>query len=240
VLWKTGPRALLRVRWPLQVLRAALFVATLTVFVYGVRRLPLTTTYTLFFIAPLVITTLSALVLREKVGPHRWAVIAIGFAGVLVALRPTGEGTFTLAGLAILAAACGYSASAILARELGRTDTTESMLFWTMTLMAPAAVALAWPRWVAIAPPEWPVIAGIGIVGAAGQYALTEAFARGEASVVAPFEYTALAWGVTFDLTIWKVLPDAMTWLGAAIIVAAGVYLMRRERLQPMETEVQP
>lgn len=240
VLWRVGPRALLRVRWPLQALRAALFVVTLTAFVYGIRGLPLTTAYTLFFIAPLLITTLSALLLRDTVDTHRWIAIAVGFAGVLVALRPTGEGALTLAGLAILGAAVGYSLSAITARVLGRTDSTESMLFWTMTLMAPVAVALAAAQWVAIAPAHLPLIAGVGVVGAAGQYALTDAFARGEPSIVAPFEYTALVWGVGFDLTVWGVLPDAITWCGAAIIVAAGVFLMRRERAASLAPQLQP
>jgi drug/metabolite transporter (DMT)-like permease len=246
VPWKIGVRSLLRVRWPLHVLRGTLFVVTLTSFVFGIRQLPLTTAYTLFFIAPLVITILSAVVLRERVDAYRWGVIAVGFVGVLVALRPTGEGAFTLAGLAVLGAAVGYSLSAITARVLGRTDSSESMLFWTMTLMAPVAAALAAPQWVAIQSGHWLLIAGVGLVGAAGQYALTEAFARGESSVVAPFEYTALAWGVMFDLTIWHVLPDAMTWLGAAIIVAAGIYLMRREhagrasRAASLAAEVQP
>ena len=230
VLWKVGPRALLRVRWPLQALRAALFVVTLSVFVTGIRALPLTTAYTLFFIAPLVITTLSAFVLKEKVDRHRWIAIGAGFAGVLVALRPTGEGTLTLAGLAVIGAAFGYAVSAITARVLGRTDSTESMLFWTMTLMAPVATLLAAANWTPLVPGDALLIAGVGLVGAGGQYALTDAFARGESSVVAPFEYTALAWGVGFDVAVWGVLPDAMTWLGAAIIVCAGVYLMRRER----------
>ena len=70
----------------------------------------------------------------------------------------------------------------------------------------------------------------MGIVGALGQYALTEAFARGEPSVIAPFEYTALAWRLGFDVALWGVLPDGITWIGAAIIVCSGIYLMRRER----------
>lgn len=239
-LWSTGPRRLLRVRWSLQLMRGALFVVTLTTFVLGIRHLPLTTAYTIFFVSPLIITLLSTVVLRERVGPHRWAVIAIGFAGVLVALRPTGEGTLTWAGLAILAAALGYSLSAITARVLGRTDSTQSMVFWTMTFMAPAATALAWPQWVAIEAGHAWLIVGLGVFGAFGQYALTEAFARGEASVIAPLEYSALAWGLGFDLALWGVLPDRYTWLGAAIIVASGVYLMRRERQVPGEPELQP
>jgi drug/metabolite transporter (DMT)-like permease len=238
--WTVGTRALLRVRWSLHLFRGVVGVATLTAFVVGISRLPLTTAYTLFFVSPLIITALSGAILREKIGFQRWAVILAGFAGVLVALRPTGEGTFTWGGLAILAAAVGYAVSVITVRVLGRTDSTQSMVFWVLTMMTPAAVAFAAPHWVPIAPQHWLLIAAVGIVGAFGQYAITEAFARGEASVIAPFEYIALAWGLGFDLALWGVLPDSMTWIGAAIIVASGAYLMRRERDLHPEAQVQP
>lgn len=230
VLARTKGRGLLRMHWPLQLTRCALFVATLTIFVSGIRNLPLTTAYTIFFIAPLLITLMSAFILGDRVGAHRWIAIVAGFLGVLVALRPSGEGALSWSGLAVLAAAAGYAASAIASRVQGRTDSTESMLFWNVVLSTPFAVALAAGQWVAVDPSHAWLIAGVGLVGAAGQYALTEAFARGESSVIAPIEYTALVWGVGFDLLVWGVLPDVLTWVGAAIIVAAGIYLLRLER----------
>jgi drug/metabolite transporter (DMT)-like permease len=75
------------------------------------------------------------------------------------------------------------------------------------------------------------LVAGIGVAGALGQYAITEAFRLGEASHIAPLEYTALVWGVGLDLALWGVLPDGATWLGAGIIIASGLYLLRRERV---------
>jgi len=98
-------------------------------------------------------------------------------------------------------------------------------------MIAVGAGALAWPEWVAIRREDFWLIAAIGVAGALGQYAITEAFRMGEASAIAPLEYTALVWGVLFDLTFWGVLPDAITWLGAAIIVASGLYLIRREQV---------
>ena len=240
VLWSVGGRALLKVRWQLHLARGIVGIATLTSFVYGLRFLPLTTAYTLFFIAPLVITAMSAMFLGEKVGAHRWGAIAVGFAGVLVALRPTGEGALTWAGLAILVAATGYATSAVMVRVIGRTDSTQSMLFWSVIAMTLGAAVLALPGWIAIHRGDWLLIAGVGVIGALGQWALTEAFTRGEASVVAPFEYSALAWGVGFDVAVWGVLPDSVTWLGAAIIVCAGFYLMRRERGAHPEQQLQP
>ena len=75
------------------------------------------------------------------------------------------------------------------------------------------------------------IIAGVGVAGSLAQYALTEAFRRGEASLIAPLEYTALVWGVCLDLALWGVLPDGVTWIGAGIIVASGLYLLRREKV---------
>lgn len=223
-------RSLLRVRWPLHLLRGALGVMMMAAFVYGVRRLPLSTTYALFFVAPLLITALSVPVLGERVGPRRWTAIAIGLFGVLVVLRPTGEGLASLAGLAVLLAAFGYAVSAITVRVLARTDSNAAMVVWLLALLALGALALAWPTWVPLRAEHVWLIAGVGLAGALGQYAITEAFRVGEASMVAPLEYTALLWGVGLDLTLWGVLPDAITWLGAAIIVASGLYLLQRER----------
>ena len=227
----TGLKPLLRVRWSLHLLRGVLGVAMMFGFVYALRTLPLSTAYSIFFVAPLLITVLSVPFLGEYVGPRRWIAIAIGLIGVLVVLRPTGDGVLTLAGLAVLLAALGYAASAITVRVLARTDSTQAMVVWLMTMMALGAGALAWPDWVPLRGEHAWLIAGLGLAGALGQYAITEAFRLGQASMLAPLEYTALLWGVLLDLTIWGVLPDTITWIGAAIIVASGLYLLRRERV---------
>lgn len=227
----TGVRPLLRVRWPLHLLRGVLGIAMMAGFVYALRTLPLSTAYSIFFVAPLLITALSVPFLREHVGPRRWTAIGIGLLGVLVVLRPTGEGVLTIAGLAVLLAALGYSVSAITVRILARTDSTQAMVVWLMAMMALGAGALAWPGWVPLRGEDLWIILGVGVGGALGQYTITEAFRLGEASLIAPLEYTALVWGVGLDLALWGVLPDAITWLGAAIIIASGLYLLRRERV---------
>ena len=228
----TGLRSLLRVRWSLHLLRGALGILMMAAFVYALRTLPLATAYSIFFVAPLMITALSVPFLREHVGPRRWTAIFVGFAGVLVVLRPGGEGVLTLAGFAVVAAALGYAVSAITVRVLARTDTTQAMVVWLMALMALGAGVLAWPQWVPIRGEHAWLILGLGIAGALGQYLITEAFRLGEASLLAPLEYTALLWGLAWDVTLWGVLPDGITWLGAAIIIASGLYLLRRERLK--------
>ncbi len=230
-LASAGAGALLRVRWPLHLVRGVLGIVMMASFVYALKRLPLSTAYSIFFVAPLLITALSVPILGEHVGPRRWAAIAVGLLGVLVVLRPTGEGVLTLAGLAVLVAAFGYAVSAILVRVLARTDSTQATTFWLLALMALGAGLLAWPGWVPLRGEHAAIIAGIGIAGALGQYTITEAFRSGEASLVAPLEYSALVWGVLLDLSLWGVLPDGLTWLGAAIIVGSGLYLIRRERV---------
>jgi len=223
-------RSLLRVRWSLHLLRAVLGIGMMASFVFALRSLPLSTAYSIFFVAPLLITALSVPFLGEHVGPRRWIAIAIGLVGVLVVLRPTGEGVLSIAGLAVLLAALGYAVSAITVRVLARTDSTQAMVVWLMALMALGAGLLAWPDWVPLRLEHAWVMAGIGVGGALGQFAITEAFRLGEASLIAPLEYTALVWGVALDLALWGVLPDGITWLGAGIIVASGLYLLHRER----------
>lgn len=243
VLASLGPRralpALLRVRWPLHALRGVLGITMMAAFVYALRTLPLSTAYTIFFVAPLLITALSVPFLGERVGPRRWTAILVGFVGVLVVLRPTGDGIVSLAGLAVLMAAFGYAVSAITVRVLSRTDSKQSIVVWMLTSLALGAGALALPDWVTVRSDDIALIFGVGIAGALGQYAITEAFRTGEASLIAPLEYSALLWGVLLDFSLWGVLPDGMTWVGAAIIVFSGLYLLRRERLHA-EVEAPP
>jgi drug/metabolite transporter (DMT)-like permease len=117
-------------------------------------------------------------------------------------------------------------------RLLARTDTTASMVFWFSVLLSVGAGLLAIPDWVPLAADHWPLLLGIGITGALGQHLITEAFRHAPAAVVAPFEYTALLWGVTLDLVIWHVLPGAVTLAGGTIVIGAGLYLLARERRQ--------
>jgi len=236
VVWlalRGGLRQVVRVRWVLQIARGLMSVLMLACFVYAVRVLPLADAYSIFFVSPLLITALSVPILGEHVDARRWAAIAVGLLGVLVVLRPTGAGALTLAGVAALTAAACYSTSAITMRVLGRTDTTGSMMFWFTALVAVGAGGLAAPTWVDVRAEHWPVLAIVALTGALGQYAVTEAFRRGEASVVAPFEYTAIGMGVTLDWVLWSTRPQPRMLAGAAIVIAAGLYLIHRERTRP-------
>jgi len=222
---------LMPVNLRLHLLRGALSVVMLASFVYAVRESSLATTYSIFMCAPLLVAALSAPLLGERVSQTQWVAIAVGFAGVLLMIAPRGEARWiSLGALAAVVAMAGYSLAVVTLRLLARTDTTESMVFWFTALLALGAGVLAIPGWVPLRAEHWGLLVGIGVTGALGQHFITEAFRRAPAAVVAPFEYTALLWGVGLDLVIWQVLPGAATIVGAAVIVAAGLYLMARER----------
>lgn len=226
-----GFRGILDVRWGLHLLRGVLNIAILVLFTLGVRRLPLAEAYSIFFVAPALITALSGIVLKERVDASRWIAIALGLVGVLVVLRPTGGGLMTLGGLAVLLCAGCYAVGAMLLRILGRTDSGDSLVLWASVLMAVGGGALAAPGWVPVRLEHAGILALIAASGFIGNVAITEAFRESEASAVAPFEYTALAWGVAIDWFLWRVLPDRFTLLGAAIIIGSGLYIVRRERV---------
>ncbi len=227
---KVGYGDIFKIRWPLHILRAVLGIAMLSFFAFGIRKLSLAEAYSIFFIAPAIITALSVWFLKEKVNLARWIAIGVGLCGVLVVLRPSGAGFLTIGGLAVLGAAAMYAISAITVGILARSDRSEYMVFWLMVMMSFGATAIAAPGWVAMSMHDAPLLLGLALTGFVGQLAITEAFAKGDASSVAPFEYTALAWAVGLDWLLWQTLPDGWTMLGAAIIIGSGMYLIRHEK----------
>ncbi|HET6396605.1 MAG TPA: DMT family transporter [Pseudoxanthomonas sp.] len=230
VLATAGARSIVPVRWGLHLLRGALGMAMIGCFVYALRRMPLSTAYTIYFVAPLLVAALSVPLLGERVGPRRWTAIGIGLLGVVVVLRPGADGIVSFPGLMVLLAATAYAVAAVTVSLLTRTDTPQSMVVWFLLIMAVGAGVAAIPGWVPLRWDHAALILGMGLAGALGQVALTQAFLRGEASLVAPLEYTGLVWVIGWDWLLWRALPDAATWTGAAIIVASGLYLLRRER----------
>jgi drug/metabolite transporter (DMT)-like permease len=203
----------------------------LSLFAFGLRHLPMAEAYSISFVAPILITALSVPVLGERVDRARWLAVFVGLAGVLVVLRPTGEGMLSVGGLAILGAAFCYSVSAIVVRLANKSDSNESLVFWLMTFVAIGAGSMAAPQWTPVRMQDAWILSGVAVAGFVGQLAITKAFRHGQASVIAPFEYTALAWALALDWLLWRATPDRYTMIGAAIIIASGVYLVRRERV---------
>jgi drug/metabolite transporter (DMT)-like permease len=201
ILLRGRVRTLLHVHWPLHLLRGVLGVAMLAGFVYGVARMPLSTAYAIVFVSPLLVTALAVPLLRERVGPGRWMAVFIGLLGVLVVLRPGMDGVASAPGLVLV----------------------------LVLVLAAFCYAIAAFDWQPVQARHLWVLAVIGVTGAMGQVALTHTFRLGEASQVAPLECVGLVWAVMLDLAIWRALPDGVTWLGAAIIMASGLYIIRSE-----------
>jgi drug/metabolite transporter (DMT)-like permease len=231
-------RDLMPRRWGLHVMRGFISVGTLWTFVYAVGQLSLADAYTIFMSAPLLITALSVPMLGEHVGWHRWAAVIVGLIGVVVVLRPSGNVVVTLGGLAALAAALGYALSVLTIRVLSRTDTAPATVVWALAIMTVISGAFAARGWIAIRAEHWPWIIALGITGSLGQYLITEAFRRAPPPVIAPLEYSALAWGMVFDWVLWMTSPSSRMLVGAAIIVGSGWYVIHREAVTSRTSEV--
>lgn len=234
--WFGHWRDLVPRRWSLHLLRGALSVVTLWLFVYAVGQLSLADTYTLFMSAPLLITVLSVPMLGERVGWRRWLAVAAGMLGVIIVLKPSGVGLVTVGGLCALAAAAGYALSVITIRILSRTDTSAATVLWSLLLTSVLSGLIAAFDWTPLDRSHWPLLIALGATGALGQYCITEAFRSGSAPVLAPLEYTALAWGMLFDWLLWATLPSVRMLLGALVIIGSGLYVIHRERITSRAT----
>ncbi len=218
-----------RLRWRLHLLRTALNMTMLVLFVHGLKTLGLAETYTLTFIAPLLMVLIAVPLLGERVQPRHWIAIGLGFAGVVIALRPEQDAFLSTGALAILAAAACYALSNMLGRLISRTEPSAALVFWTTAGMALGGSLAAAPHWVPVQADHAWALAGLALSGFLGQMAIAEAFRHGQAAAIAPFEYSALAWGLVLDWVFWRAAPDAWTLGGGALIVASGLWLARSE-----------
>jgi drug/metabolite transporter (DMT)-like permease len=215
-------------RWELHLLRGALAVLMMVGFTYAIRGASLSNVYTLYMVAPLLVTALSVLFLKEHVTAGVWVAVTVGLLGALCVLRPSTHGLPLAAALAALGSAACYALSYVLTRLMASTETSESMVFWFLALLAIGCGAMAVPGWRGIVASDWALIAGMGLAGAVGQYFVTRAFMLAPASVIAPFDYTALLWGAMFDWLIWSARAPLATVVGAVLIVGSGLYVMLR------------
>jgi drug/metabolite transporter (DMT)-like permease len=233
-------RELKPTRFGMHLLRGALMVGVLGGFIYAVRVLSLANAYSIFLSAPLIVTALSVPLLGDRVGWRHWLAIITGLIGVITMLRPSASGLSTVGALAALGSATAYALSAIALRVITRTDTTSSVVFWTIGLMTLFTSLIAAPQWLPLHSEHWKWLAALGVFGAIGQHLLTEAFRSAPPSIVAPFEYTALLWGIAIDWTVWGVLPGTRVYFGGGIVIASGLYLIWRERVALRATGENP
>jgi drug/metabolite transporter (DMT)-like permease len=233
-------RDLLPRRWSWHIGRGVLQVALLYTFVYALGRLSLGDTYAIFLSAPLMVTALAVPLFKEHVGWRRWIAIGVGMCGVIVMLRPSGSNLVTLGALAALASAAMYAATVLTVRMMTRTETTEAITLWPMVMLSVLGGIYVAPSWVPIRAEHWGWLAATGLFGAIGQRLITEAFRLAPASVVTPFEYTALIYGVIIDWVLWQTAPSTRMSLGGSLVIASGLFLIWRERQRHVATRNLP
>ena len=196
-------------------------------FFYAFARLPLADVMVISQAVPLFATLLAVVFLREQVGWRRWSAILVGFAGVVIALDPSG--TVGLASLATVFATLCWASTILLMRSLGATENPYTIVFYYMA--AGTVIAALFMPWVWVHTPmaTMKLFVVAGVLGALGQYLMTFALKVAEASVVSPFNYTSIIWGIAFDVIIWSLWPSWPTVIGAVVISAAGLYIFHRE-----------
>jgi len=200
-------------------------------FFSALAYIPLTDSHVVSYASTFMITIASALLLREHVGPHRWAAVTIGYAGVLIAIGPTGGGQL-LGYTLVLIASAAYAGLSISGKWLSKTETAASLVMHYN--LGVGVIAMLWLPWVWLTPSlsEWAPIVAFAVLAVFGQYFMTRAYALVEASMLAPFEYTSLLWVVMLDIIIWQSLPAANTLIGSAVIILSSLYVLHRERLR--------
>ncbi len=208
--------------------RGLLGVAAMFLFFYSFSRLPLTVTSSIAFAAPLIMTALAGPFLGESVGARRWAAVMIGFVGVLIVMKP-GPQLFDPAALAAIAGAACSAVTATLVRSLTRTEHSSTIVFYFTLSGTMAGLVLLPFVWVTPTFVDFCLLVGVGILGGLAQMAMTTSLRRAPVAVTAPFEYTKLLWASGFDLVLWATLPGWNTILGGGLIMATGLYILRRE-----------
>lgn len=218
-------------RLGLHLLRCALNGASLLLFYMALRRLELATLFAIGFVGPLLMTALSVPILGERVGPHRWAAIAIGFLGALVIVNP-GAGGFEPAALIAMAGTALWATSMVLVRKMSATESDAALLAYiNVSLLLLGAVGAPFV-WSEVTLAQTGFIAMLAVTLVAGQWLMLRAFRLAPIGVVAPFQYTGIVWATLIGWAFWNEFPAPNVWVGAAILIASGLYVMWRERIR--------
>lgn len=227
---RSGGLSSMRIRNPQgQALRAVCVIVSAFMFVNGLRNLALADAIAVAFTGPLFLTAMAPLVLGERVGWRRWVAVLMGFAGVVVMLRPGGD-VLQWAIVFPLGAAVFGSMRDLITRKIAETETTVAVLAVTTTVVLLAGLSTAlFTDWVAPRTSDLATFAASGALLAVAHTLMIEAFRRGEATLVAPFKYSSLLWATVFGYLLFDALPSLWTIAGAIIICLAGLYVFHRE-----------
>jgi len=191
------------------------------------------------FAAPLFTTLLSIVILKEKVGIHRWSALILGFIGVLVITHP-GAGTLTMGALFALGNAILISTVAIAIRRMSMTESTETLTLYQMSIMTVCTAGLLTLGFRA---PHWSdalMVALAGIGNGVAQYWWTRSLSLAPPSAVVPFNYLSLIWATMLGFAVWGDVPTPTLLVGSAIVVASGLYILWRETLRSAARRAQP
>ncbi len=231
---REGGLVTLKTRRPiLHIWRCVTGVSAMLLFFFALGGLPLADAVTLGFSQPFVITALSVPLLGEKVGRHRWGAIIVGFIGVLIVLRP-GMGVLNPSSLIVLASVVCSAFAIISIRQLVRTESPAAIVLWfTVATSVVCGVMLLitggrWPNgWL-----ELGLLVLIGVLGGFGQLASVLAYRLAPIAVLAPFQYVALPFAVVYGWFVFQVWPDSWVWVGSAVIIVSGLYILWRETVR--------
>lgn len=239
-------RQIWRTRRPwMHVMRASIVMISNATYFLGLAALPLADAAAIGFVAPLLLTMLSVVVLGEKVGWHRWGAVVVGLIGVVVMLRP--EGQFQWAAILVLISALCYATTQTMTRMFRDTESAVTFNFYTQVafivlssvmgfFVGDGHLAGSTDRSIAflLRPWVWPPLGdylyffGTGVSVAIGGLLMSQAYRMNEAALVAPFEYTSMPLAVIWGLMVFGTFPDAQGWIGIALIIGAGLYTLWR------------
>lgn len=234
-LWRQGGLALFRTqRVGAHLLRMILMLVSIVCFFQALSVLPLAMVVSLGFTAPLFVTALSVPVLGERVGVHRWAAVILGFVGTLIVVKPGTEG-LSLAAILPVIAALGWASAQLIVRRLAATESDGTILIYLNTGLL-VGLGLAAPFfWVSARPATFGLCVVLGALMIAAQWLMLRAARFAPIALVTPFQYLELPLAVMFGWIIWQEWPGSHVFLGAAMIVASGLYVVWRERRRVVE-----
>ncbi|GLK54514.1 drug/metabolite transporter (DMT)-like permease [Methylopila capsulata] len=224
-----GPRTLRPKSVKLQLLRGVATSSSALFFILGLRSLDVAQATAIHYMSPIFITALSIPLLGERVGAHRWAAAALGFAGVLIVMRPFGA-SFTLAALLPAAGAMAWALGAVVTRKMA-ADRPETTLAWSAIVGLALLSVLVPFAWRMPTAHEAGIAIAMGVCSTAGHGLLVVALRRAAASTLAPFSYVQILFAVAVSFVVFGRLPDLWTIAGGAVIAASGVYVAHRERV---------
>jgi drug/metabolite transporter (DMT)-like permease len=229
-IWRTTGFSVLKTQRPLgHLARSTIGLVGMVCGFSAYQYMPLTEATAIQFASPLFMTALSALLLHEPVGRHRWAAVLVGFVGVLIMVRPV-PGHFNATGVGFaVAGAFGAAGAMVAIRQIATTEKGPTIVFYFTLAGTVLGLAGSAFNWVT---PDLTTLAFLvlaGLIGGVGQLLLTEALRLAPVGVVAPFDYSQLVWATGLGFLVWGELPHPATLVGAVLVAGSGVYILHRE-----------